>query len=246
MPEKNIYLCKTERQISQTNSRTCSHMWCSSNRAMPSSSNKAAIMKILGKLALELHIPLTVFTNGRSLPIRDGFHVYKQREISQNLVLIKADNETFTQKLCYSCSLWQYHCREGCCGPYSSGFGSHKISDVFYPILWILHEKCRGCHRNTSSIISLRFWQINFLHVGVSTAAFYDLFPSFIGNSMFHHQCLFSSNTHYFVHCTWNNTTNLKLSLWLFITHNSERGRHLGRSFFILFFFSFKFCFFQP
>ena len=67
---------------------------------MPSSSNNAAIMKILGKLALELHIPLTAFTNGMSLPIRDGFHVYKQRESSQNLVLIKADNETFTQKLC--------------------------------------------------------------------------------------------------------------------------------------------------
>lgn len=124
-----------------------------------------------------------------------------------------------------------------------------KFNWVFYPILWILHEKCCGCHRNTSSIISLRFWQINFLHVGVSTAVSYDLFPSFIGNSTFHHQCLFSSNTYYFVPSTWNNTTNLNLSLWLFITHNSERGRHLGRSFFILFlffFFSFKFCFFQP
>lgn len=106
----------------QTNSRTCSHNWSSLNRSMHSSSNNAAIMEILGNLALELHIPLTVFTNRKSFSIRDGFHVCKQKESSQNLVLcrkwvIKADKETFTQKLCYSSLLWQYHRPEGCCGP---------------------------------------------------------------------------------------------------------------------------------
>ena len=42
---------------------------------MPGYSNNATIMKILGNLALELHIPLTVFTSEKSLPISDGFHV---------------------------------------------------------------------------------------------------------------------------------------------------------------------------